>query len=193
MNHDERIDELRFYESEWLKENGLHLEERAKRLQLELEIEALKLENQKLKTLASQTEQIPSLKQERNDLQAELIGLKKRLMELSTLETLKHELESKTQELLAVQRRVSRESFWQDVAREFAEQIEDFPTIYGSKTQDSDKTILAALEEWHLEIKESMTDALESRGTSEQLSKTRKLLIAQWVLLRWFEITGVVQ
>jgi uncharacterized protein YydD (DUF2326 family) len=196
MNDNERIQlqiHKDFYESEWNKEQTLRLEEHAKRLELESEVAALKLGNQNLIRSANQLEQIPLLSQERDALRTELESVKHRLSELDTLETLKNEFARIQKELAAIQRRVSRQNFWQDVAREFAEEIEDFPTINGSSTQEPDKTILAAFEEWHLEMMLGVEDALNGQSTIEKLSKNRKLLIAQWVLLRWFEISGVVQ
>lgn len=193
MNHDERINELRYYESEWLKENALHLEEQNKRFQLESEVAALKLENQKLRTLASQVEQVPVLKQERDALQTALESLKQSLVELDTLASLKHDLEWTKQELASIQRRVSRENFWRNIAQEFAEEIEDFPAIYGGETQESDKAILETLEKWHLEIEVSVSDVLDGQATFKQISKIRQILIAQWVLLRWFEVTGAIK
>ncbi len=194
MTENERItlqEHKDFYESEWQKEQLLRIEERQKRLELESSLEKLRLEHHSLKLQAAQASRIPTLEMESGHLRSELELLKSKIAELDNLELLKNSLLEAQIQLKKLQNRVSREGFWHSIALEFAESVDDFPAIYGHEHQAPKEAVQTAVTHWQLEIQDCLEQAYQ--GKNPDLVQARRFLIAQWVLLRWLEITEVTQ
>jgi hypothetical protein len=196
MNEQDRVpleEHKRFYEEEWEKEQSLRIEERKKRLEIEAKFELLERECVRLKIEALKASNVPILEAERNDLRFRLEALQQRLPSLEALDHLQHELEQSRHELQSVQSKISRASFWSSIAKEFAESIEDFPAIQGSSAKDSNSAVIETVNAWQQEIQATFGRALAGHSDFDQTARARRILIAQWVLLRWLEITAVVQ
>lgn len=181
-----------FYELEWQRVQQLRLAEREQRLRAESERDQLKqiLKNQE--SAVQQATLVPQLEQEIKQLEHKLQGLTARFKELESLDNLKNELQESKLRLEQIQKRVGRQDFWQELAREFSEEVDDFPSIKGHG-ETVDDQLLHSLTQWHREIENTVLQALTNQGRLEQTIRTKRILMAQWALLRWLEITEVVE
>jgi hypothetical protein len=193
MTEDERssLQEQRaFYEAEWDKEQKWRISEYNLRLQVEAERDRLLQQLRSQQLLLEQAARVPNLEKRLADSQSQLIALQERFAELNQFEAIKSQLHDSQAKLEQVQQRVSKETFWRRIAEEFAESVEAFPSLKGNKA-DSNAELVIAVEAWTLEVLETLTQALDHQNPD--LARVKKLLIAQWVLFRWLEITEVIE
>ena len=187
------INGLQWYEVQWLEAREEARLERAKTARLEGEILALhhQLKHERLE--AERAAQIPRLELERDGLRAVLESLQSRADELSQLDAITEELNQTRLKLERVQRLPTREGIWEGLAREFAESLEDFAPIYGALERDTDEDVILTMMAWHEQVEQIVAHGLVGSALTDETAYARRILIAQWVLLRWLEVAEVTR
>ena len=187
------INSLQWYETQWLEAREEARLERAKIARLEGEILALQHQLKHAQLEAAQAAQIPIIELERDGLSAALHDLRGRGDELGQLDAVTQELLQTRAKLERVQRLPTREGIWEGLAREFAESLEDFAPIYGALERDTDDEVILTVMAWHEEVERIMTSGLAGNALTDETACARRILIAQWVLLRWLEVAEVTR
>lgn len=187
------INSLQWYETQWLEAREEARLERAKTARLEGEVLALQHQLKYAQLESAQAAQIPILELERDGLRAALKGVQSRAEELYQLDAMTEELSQTRLKLERVQRLPTREGIWEGLAREFAESLEDFAPIYGALERDTDEEVILTVMAWHEEIERIMTHGLAGNALPDETASARRILIAQWVLLRWLEVAEVTR
>lgn len=177
---------------EWNRIFELQQQERQKQLALQAQVVSLLAENQRLKLEVIASAKNPQLEAERDSLKTQVQDLESQLKKIQALGDVHSQLDQTQKKLERVQKRVYREDFWRGMVSGFAESIDSFPMIYGAEEQDTDAKTLSAISDWNIEIELILQMALQGQAESEDLERARRLLIAQWVLLRWLEVAEVV-
>lgn len=190
---DQRSEELRFYEDEWLKLAKLHQTEKIRALDLADQLEQQRALNLQLREHITQLTQVLETDQTTLDLRTQLESARYSLRGLERIAVLESELETERKRLLRLQRRCARPDFWRELAHEFAESLDAFPSIYGSDDAESDDQLRATVGDWHAQIQVTLERVLAGESQMTEVEYARKILMAQWVLLRWFEVSEVVQ
>jgi hypothetical protein len=187
------INSLQWYEAQWLDAREEVRLERAKTARLEGEILALQHQLKHERLEAERVAQIPRLELERDGLRAALDSLQTRADELRQLDAITEELHQTRSKLERVQRLPTRVGIWEGLAREFAESLEDFAPIYGALERDTDDEVILTVMAWHEQIEQTVAHGLTGNALTDETTHARRILIAQWVLLRWLEVAEVTR
>ena len=190
---DQRSEELRFYEDEWLKLASLHQTEKSRAIDLADQLEQQRALNLQLREHITQLTHVLETDQTTLDLRTQLESAQYSLLGLERIAVLESELDTERKRLSRLQRRCARPDFWRELAHEFAESLDAFPSIYGSDDAESDDQLRATVGDWHAQIQATLERVLAGKSQMTEVEYARKILMAQWVLLRWFEVSEVVQ
>lgn len=185
MNNETR-EMVSWYERAWL-------EETKKSEKMSTELAAIQLELANTRQAAMRAQQVEPLEQECKDLYSQVKTLKAQLEQFSEFQTLQTQLLETHQKLERLQRRFQREDFWHGMAEEFAESLESFDSITGSIISEEPDEVLETVQDWHTQLAQTFENGMKGQAEQHATEHARRILIAQWVLLRWLEVSEVTQ
>ncbi len=175
-----------WYEQAWLDET-----EKSEKMVTQLA--TLQLELAATRQAAIRAQQVEPLERECTKLHHQVNNLKTQLEQFSEFQTVQTQLLETRQKLERLQRRFQREDFWHGMAEEFSESLEAFEPIFGSLNVDQLDLTLNTIRNWHIQLDITLEQALTGQAKQKETEHARRILIAHWVLLRWLEVSEVVQ
>jgi len=168
-------DDLHFYEEKWLKEHDLRLEaERRANDAQNHSLEAVK-EVEKLESRLEKANQLLEKAEEDRD---------KALDEAAKAKEEVARLQQKLDRLYA---HIHRQDFWRkEFALLLAADLDSLDNLINETTGPEDWAAVFGI--WHQEILEGLGRLSRGQGSEQDREKVRRLVLAQWVYLRWLEV-----
>lgn len=181
-------DDLHFYEKEWLNEHELRRE--AERRFGDVE-SALRESAQRVELLERRLERANRLLEEAEEARELALGEAAEAKKQGRQETesARETTARLQQELNLLKARINGQDFWhREFALLLASDLDSLDGLINETASPQDWTAVFAL--WHEEILEGL-QGLAQREGPEQGEQVRRLVLAQWVYLRWLEVANL--
>ena len=95
-----------------------------------------------------------------------------------------------TERLGELEQRVTHPKFWtQEMVAPFSETLGAFDDVYGANAPEAPGEVLEQFGAWHRQVEETLGALLSGPFDLAACERLRRVLICQWVYLRWLEIS----
>ncbi|HEX2863816.1 MAG TPA: hypothetical protein VHN99_04560 [Deinococcales bacterium] len=144
--------------------------------------------------LQDTAQRLAELEEETANLRSELNEAHRELSRLRDEDAARREVQALQADLDALRHRINHPGFWRaDFAAAFDEDVEALQDIHEALQGDGPAAILPAFKAWHAEIERGVERLLQEGPYDASLNRQlRRILLEQWVYLRWVEVMDFV-
>jgi len=179
-------DDLHFYEEEWLKEHGLRHEAEGRAGAAENQLLAAVKEVEKLQRALEKANRLLEEAEEARERAWEEAREARRQANQETAWA-RETTARLQQELDLLKAHVHRQDFWhKEFALLLAADLDSLDSSINETASPEDWMAVFGL--WHQEILEGLGRLAQGQGAEQDGEKVRRLILAQWVYLRWLEV-----
>jgi predicted nuclease with TOPRIM domain len=122
---------------------------------------------------------------------AELDRIKQEVKELKAAhETAQQRVAELEQENTRLNQKINNPRMWtSEFVKPFAESLEAMRNVYGATGLDRPRAVKETFQAWHQEIETTVMQLQEGEFEMTLSERARRILICQWVYLRWLEVS----